>query len=96
MTVEVIDLTERYESGSFVFLQLSDAEDNQFGAAVFYFLAVLAAAIAFLMWIFRASQNLPRLGAVGQRFSPRWAVGWWFVPIMLLFRPYQAIPCSTA
>jgi len=67
------------------------AEDSQFGAAVFVVLAVIATAVAFLMWTFRASQNLPRLGALGQRFSPRWAVGWWFVPIMFLFRPYQVV-----
>ena len=91
MTADVIDLTEQYENGFLVFSQLADAEDNQDVAAVFFGLAVFATAVAFLMWIYRASQNLPRLGALGQRFSPRWAVGWWFVPIMFLFRPYQVI-----
>ena len=47
--------------------------------------------VAFLMWMHRASRNLRALGAYGQRFSPGWAVGWWFIPIMFFFRPYQAM-----
>ena len=44
--------------------------------------------ITFLMWLHRASSNLASLGYVNQRFSPGWAVGWWFIPIMNLFRPF--------
>lgn len=46
---------------------------------------------SYLMWIHRAHRNLPSLGARGLRFTPGWAVGWFFVPIMNLFRPYQAV-----
>jgi len=49
----------------------------------------LAAAIVFLIWIHRAHKNLPALQATGLRFTPGWAVGWFFIPIMSLFRPYQ-------
>jgi hypothetical protein len=45
----------------------------------------------YLMWIHRAHRNLPSLGARELRFTPGWAVGWFFVPIMNLFRPYQAV-----
>jgi len=48
-----------------------------------------ASAIVFLIWIHRAHRNLPSLGATDLRFTPGWAVGWFFVPIMSLFRPYQ-------
>jgi len=53
------------------------------------FALYVAAGVAFLMWIHRAHRNLPSLGATDLRFTPRWAVGWFFVPIMSLFRPYQ-------
>ena len=43
------------------------------------------------MWIHQASKNLVALGVHDQRFSPGWAVGWWFVPVMFLFRPYQVM-----
>jgi hypothetical protein len=92
MTVEVFDLRQRYEAGEFLaFSQLAEAEENLDTALIFNGLAGLAAAVAFLIWIYRASRNLRPLGALGQRFSPRWAVGWWFVPIMFLVRPYQVM-----
>lgn len=55
------------------------------------FVLFVASAVVFLMWVHRTHRNLPSLGATGLRFTPRWAVGWFFVPIMSLFRPYQAV-----
>ncbi|MDD5094292.1 MAG: DUF4328 domain-containing protein [Dehalococcoidia bacterium] len=54
---------------------------------LFYFVS----AVVFLMWIHRAHRNLPSLHARGLRFSPGWAIGWFFVPIFSLFRPYQVM-----
>jgi hypothetical protein len=54
-------------------------------------LLTIAAGVTFLVWVYRAHSNLPSLGAVGLRFTPGWAVGWFFVPVMSLFRPYQAV-----
>jgi len=48
-------------------------------------------AVVFLMWIHRANKNLRSLRAADLRFTPGWAVGWFFVPIMNLFRPYQVV-----
>ncbi|MDY0171130.1 MAG: DUF4328 domain-containing protein [Thermoguttaceae bacterium] len=50
----------------------------------------IASAVAFLMWIHRAYRNLPPLGATGLKHSPGWAVGYFFIPIVNLYRPYQA------
>lgn len=49
----------------------------------------LATAVTFLVWFSRAHKNLPVLGAVGLEYSPGWAVGAFFVPIMNLYRPMQ-------
>src|SRR5262249_33512857 len=49
----------------------------------------LGAAIAFLTWFHRVAANLPALGIADARWSPVWAVAWWFVPLMFFFRPYQ-------
>ena len=90
VTYQVLDLRERYEGGEFlVFSQIAGAEENRDAASGFFLVAYIAAAVAFLMWTYRVSKNLAPLGAIGQRFSPGWAVGWWFVPVMFLFRPYQ-------
>ena len=65
---------------------------DEIGAATTVYLVVyVASAIAFLMWQYRVSQNLRRIGVYGQRFSPTWAIVWWFIPIMHLFRPYQVM-----
>ena len=58
-------------------------------ADVVRFVAFLSAAIAFLVWFSRAYRNLGRLGVPGLRYTPGWAVGAWFVPILNLFRPKQ-------
>ena len=48
-------------------------------------------AIAFLMWVHRSHRNLSALGAQGLKFTPGWAVGWWFIPILNLFQPFRII-----
>jgi hypothetical protein len=49
------------------------------------------AAVFFGIWIHRAAKNLPALGATYLQFTPGWCVGWFYVPIMSLFKPYQAM-----
>jgi len=51
----------------------------------------VAALIAFLTWIHRAYRNLPSIGATCLRFSPGWAVAYFFIPILSFFRPYQVV-----
>ena len=44
-----------------------------------------------LLWFYRAYSNLPALGTAQPRFSPGWAVGYWFVPVLNLVRPCEAM-----
>ena len=53
--------------------------------------AIIASFIAILVWVYHSHRNLPALQARKLEFSPGWAVGWFFIPIMNLFKPYQAI-----
>lgn len=53
-------------------------------------LAVLTA-IVFGRWIVQANKNVRALGAAGLRVTPGWAVGYLFVPIVSLWKPYQAM-----
>lgn len=55
------------------------------------FLLFIALVTLFSVWVYRVNSNARALGAQGMRFSPRWAVGWFFVPIMNFFRPYQVV-----
>ncbi|HLN60284.1 MAG TPA: DUF4328 domain-containing protein [Symbiobacteriaceae bacterium] len=54
-------------------------------------LLFFATGVAFLAWSHRAYRNLDSLGAQGLLYSPGWAAGAWFVPVLNLFRPYQII-----
>ncbi len=54
-------------------------------------LLYIVTVVLYCLWLYRVYQNLPALGARNLRFSPGWAVGYFFIPILNLFRPYQAV-----
>ena len=54
-------------------------------------LASLAGGVLFLMWMHQASKNAHALRGQGLMTSPGWAVGWWFIPIASMWKPYQAL-----
>src|SRR5437868_6687462 len=54
-------------------------------------LVFIITGVLFLRWIHRANRNARALGAQGMRFTPGWAVGWYFIPIASLWKPYQAM-----
>lgn len=58
------------------------------GVGVFMTLAYIATIIIFLIWFHRSYSNLKPLGSVSTDYSPAWAVGCWFVPLVNLVRPY--------
>lgn len=47
--------------------------------------------VAWLIWQYRAVRRVHALGIEGLRFSPRAAIGWWFVPIANLVLVFQAM-----
>jgi len=49
----------------------------------------VATVISFLMWFRRAYENVPAVAGIATKYSPGWAVGGFFVPILNVFRPYQ-------
>jgi len=86
------DLINRVIRGEDVTESELIANDNRqaaigFGQTVLY----IAEAAVFFMWIYRANKNLRSLHTAGLRFTPGWAVGWFFIPFMNLFRPYQVV-----
>jgi len=51
----------------------------------------LLTVVIFARWILLANRNVRALGAEGLRCTPGWAVGYYFVPIVNLWKPYQAM-----
>jgi Domain of unknown function (DUF4328) len=59
--------------------------------SIVHLILIVVCAILILTWIFNANKNVRQLGATQLRFSPGWAIGWYFVPFYSLIRPYQAM-----
>lgn len=54
-------------------------------------LVAIAIGVILLFWLHHAYRNLQAWGIKGLGFTPGWAVGWWFIPIMNFFKPYQVV-----
>lgn len=53
--------------------------------------AWIFAAIAFIRWLYAASQNIDVVAPAERRYAHGWAIGAWFVPILNLWRPKQIV-----
>ncbi len=51
----------------------------------------MAAMIMLSIWSYRAYRNLTALSGEPLRFTPGWVVGYWYIPVVSLFRPVQAM-----
>lgn len=60
-------------------------------ASVAYLIVFIASIIVVAMWIYRARANLRAAGIDGLEYTPGWSVGWFFVPIANLFKPFDAM-----
>jgi len=59
--------------------------------AIVYLVVFLITGITFLVWQYRACKVSRSLGAHGLKYSPGWAVAYYFIPILCVFRPYQVM-----
>lgn len=91
-TIAEIGLLQQIASGVTISEAAASRNDSRQALLGYLYIgAFVVAAVSFLVWLNRASSNLPALAVEDQRFSPGWAVGWWFVPIFWLWRPYQVV-----
>ena len=49
----------------------------------------LTAAIIYLSWVYRAYRDLSAVNSGNVRSTPAWAVGYYFIPILALYKPFQ-------
>jgi hypothetical protein len=91
-TVAEIRLLQRAQRGERVTLAEAEASDDRVAVfAVVWLVSWLVAVVVWLIWQHRAHRRLRQLGTQGLQFTPGWGVGWWFIPIANLWKPYQAI-----
>jgi len=87
-----IDLTSRVMEGQTITeAELSSNDNRQQLIGILQFWTLVATGILFLMWIYRSHRNLPALGARYLKYTPGWAVGGFFVPLLNLIRPFQVM-----
>jgi hypothetical protein len=87
-----IEILQRAASGVSVSEAEASASDSrQAVLGGLYLLVFVATGVLFLRWTYLANRNARSLGVTGMQFTPGWAVGWYFVPVATLWKPYQAL-----
>lgn len=56
-----------------------------------HWIVFCATIVVFTIWVHRMQANTFALGIFGLRFTPAWAVGWYFVPVANLWMPCRAM-----
>ncbi len=70
---------------------LSNAEGLYASVLLLSLVVLVATYVIFGMWIYRAAANIVSAAVPGFDYTPGWAVGWYFVPIANLFKPFGAM-----
>jgi len=87
-----VDLISRVADGAVVpAAEAAASDERQKFIGMLQFLIGVGIAAAFLVWFHRMHNNLPGLGGRELKYSPGWAVGGFFVPILDLVRPFQVM-----
>lgn len=82
---------QRYQRGAATFGEVNRAIERSGAVGLLILVVFLATGIAWLVWQHRSQANLQAARVPRLSFTPGWAVGWWFVPIASLWKPYQAV-----
>lgn len=80
-----------YESQDQAVADAESSDARQAVVAIIYLVNYIVSGVFILKWIYRANYNARQLGAVNMKFTPGWSVGWYFVPLFSLWKPYQAM-----
>ena len=74
------------------FMQKADESDTrQAFIALSYLVVFVVSGILILKWLYRANYNVKQLGAKDMEFTPGWSIGYYFIPIVNLWKPFQAM-----
>ena len=70
---------------------LASAEEITINLSLLFISLFLGGGILIFKWIHRCNKNVRALGSKQMKFSPGWSVGWFFVPIANLFKPFHVM-----
>lgn len=85
-------LLQSAKNGETITMDVANANDmRQAVVSSINVLLLLLSSIFFLVWLYRAYDNLYKLGVYGLSCTPGWAIGYWFIPIVSLYKPYVVV-----
>jgi hypothetical protein len=85
-------LLQRFRRGEPVSVtEVVRAIDRSAAVGLVILVVFVVSGIVWLVWQHRAQANLHAAGVQRLRFTPGWAVGWWFVPFANLVKPFQTV-----
>lgn len=90
------ELLSDYQNGAYTSQEKAmadgEASDQRQGiVGIAYLIVFVVSGFFILRWIHRANYNARQLGAENMKFTPGWSVGYYFIPILMLWKPYQAM-----
>ena len=90
------DLLSDYKNGVYTSQELAVADgeasdSRQQVIGIIFLINFIISGFLILKWIHRANFNSHQLGAENMEFTAGWSIGYFFIPIMTLFKPYQAM-----
>lgn len=80
-----------YTTESLAVAAAEESDARQTFVGIIQLVIFVISGILILKWIYRANFNAYQLNASEMKFSPGWSIGWYFIPIANLWKPYQAM-----
>ncbi len=89
-------LLSDYQNGVYTSQELAVADgeasdQRQRLIGIIYMVVFIVSGFLILRWIHRANYNARQLGAENMKFTPGWSIGYYFIPVLTLWKPYQAM-----
>ncbi|MEZ4268845.1 MAG: DUF4328 domain-containing protein [Myxococcota bacterium] len=70
----------------------ADANDTREAVVgIAHFVVMLCTYVVVGRFLYRTSQRLHAVAGASMEFTPGWTIGWFFVPVASLFKPYEAV-----
>jgi Domain of unknown function (DUF4328) len=90
------DLLTDYKNGAYTSQELAvedgeSSDKRQQIVGIVFLINFIISGFLILKWIHRANYNSHQLGAENMEFTSGWSIGYFFIPILALFKPYQAM-----
>lgn len=79
------------EAGMFTQAEAAANDSRQQIVGILYLAVFVATGFVFLKWIYRCNANCHGFGAQGMKFTPGWSIGYYFIPFLNLYKPYQSM-----